>query len=278
MVGLSRVIQQLGASIRLRVTSSMEGHGDRLSMVLPSNVTNGGLHRSNTNDRYTTRLATSLRFEPGEWEVALTRFSYGNTWHNVDEGRVAWTLVNGDITVQRSDNIPKGRYSTVDEVVTAIMYLFHDNSIAGHAQIVYDNVLNSVGVGVDKTLSRLTFSNDVCQICGFPEGVEVACDSVVRSTRVPDIQRGLTSLFVYSDVCEKRAVGDVNVNLLAIVPVSGARFDNVSHQFVRPQFVGVEPGVIRKIEVVVRRDDGTAVRFKSGKTIAELEFRRVKKR
>ena len=79
-------------------------------------------------------------------------------------------------------------------------------------------------------------------------------------------------------MCEKRAVGDVNVNLLAIVPVSGARFDNVSHQFVRPQFVGVEPGVIRKIEVVVRRDDGTAVRFKSGKTIAELEFRRVKKR
>ena len=97
-----------------------------LYITLPSN-SSADYFPDNTNSHYFTHLEERLRFEEGEWEVALADLSYQNTWNNITEGR----LTVGDIldvgeddkleiTIRHEMNLNKGRVDSIPELIFLI--------------------------------------------------------------------------------------------------------------------------------------------------------------
>jgi hypothetical protein len=92
----------------------------------------------------------------------------------------------------------------------------------------------------------------------------------------PDIDRGMTALFVYTNFVQNRLVGDAHVPLLSVVPVTNGVNGTSEHkEFLHPCYVSAINVVTDILEFDLRRDDGTSVSFESGKVIASLHFRRV---
>ena len=143
--------------------------------------------------------------------------------------------------------------------------------------IHFDVNINTCNIGTYPPDLKVTLSKDLQEILGFND--DEISGLPTASVRPPDILRGMTALYVYVDIVAPRIVGDTRVPLLRTVPIGDVKpHDNVFVPFSNPQFVPVTFTNTRVIKTRVCRDDGTVVDFKSGKTILNLELRRVDRR
>ena len=98
---------------------------------------------------------------------------------------------------------------------------------------------------------------------------------VTTAIRDADMERGLTSLFVYSNIVDTRFVGDTLAPLLRTVPVKGRRFEDVYIEFYSLEYHPVANFNGREIEIMLARDTGRTMQFATGKVIVNLHFRKV---
>ena len=94
-----------------------------------------------------------------------------------------------------------------------------------------------------------------------------------------DVNRGMTGLFIYTNVVDRHLVGDSFVPLLRVVPMhcSESPFENVAVEFSNVQYHEVGNFHGREIEVQVRRDTGKTVNFNAGKVLVVLHFRKTRR-
>jgi hypothetical protein len=285
-------------------TPSQEFH-----VSLPSNASYE-VFPDNTNGHYKTHLSRRLKLSASDWIVGLTEMHYTNSWHNIDIGEIVWTepvladdgsdadadnlltvptrgdlaglaylpRVDGDRTVYDTETkktVSKGRYLYLRELVAALIGATRSTPLNGKLLILYDQYADRVKVSlVGSTRARLRFSADINQILGFADDAVFTSPGATAS-RGPDMERGLTALYVYADVVGNRLVGDALAPLLRVVPVKGDRFQNVHVEFTNIQYLPVANFVGREVEVKVARDTGQTVSFTTGKVIANLHFKRV---
>ena len=244
-------------------------------VTLPSNAS-AKVYPQNVNGHYRTRLERRLTLAPGEWEVALTSMTYTNSWINVTTGRVQYKDLgdtSGDSPKTVDYNIPTGKYSNIVQVLEAVRLLTMNHSIRDLVSILYSPIVNKVRTRVIRESATLSLSDDLNEILGFRQGEVIGYPGLI--SRYPcDISRGMTGLFVYSDVIENRMVGDTRVLLLRIVPVKGQSYDNVSQDFAYPQYHRVANYDNRDISIKVARDTGETIVFPSGKVSVVLHFRK----
>ena len=88
-----------------------------------------------------------------------------------------------------------------------------------------------------------------------------------------NLEAGLNSLYIYSDVIEAQIVGDSMVPLLRILQVEGKDGDIVSRTFQDPPYFPASRKSFDSIEVNIKDDTGERVPFESGKVIVQLHFR-----
>ena len=127
----------------------------------------------------------------------------------------------------------------------------------------------------------LVMDEDLCEVLGFTKRQAIFGETLpvyFTGTFSSDIDRGMTSLFVYSDAVERRRVGDVMAPLLRTVPLAKEtdRYTTVSHQFAVVQYVPASMSDSENINVRVCRDNGDTVVFSGGKVIVDLHFRRLR--
>jgi len=129
---------------------------------------------------------------------------------------------------------------------------------------------------VSESSTKLKLSGGISSKLGYgAEGVRLGFGAT-EATNHPDIDSGMTSLFVYSSVVAPRMVGDSLVPLLRVVPLREERkkkFNDTYHEFRKVHYSPVCNVNTDLIEVDIRRDDGEVVSFTSGKTILTLHFR-----
>lgn len=255
--------------------------------VFPSNV-NTLEFPDNKNNHFQVRLEQPLNLPNGEWEVGLVSIQYPNNWTNVNDGylRVTKSTSNGrsrSFTVR----VREGRYNTLEELIQEVQRTLYSFNFGPDAAwtlertvgFFYDSVRNLVFLKITDANVSVTFSDEFAEIFGFIKqkqyfkpfdgGVQIQCE------KVPDIFKGLTSLYVYTNIVKPYSVGDIRAPLLRVVGINNtSRFISVEQEFRNIHYHEVQSISTDVIEVDIRRDNGERVPFTGGKTILVVHFRK----
>jgi hypothetical protein len=163
--------------------------------------------------------------------------------------------------------LPRGYYSNVSQITDAIL-----NSISPVAQ---KNI--SIKVNRDGTLSVKTVRNAYLQLCkGLADmlGFQFTLlKDEVRGSYAVDIQNGMYSAFVYTDIILPQIIGDVQAQVLRVLPLGGKPGQLMVFRFNSPDYVTLARSSISSIEINIRTDHGEPIIFNSGKVLCKLHFR-----
>ena len=255
---------------------------DASHVCLPSNAS-WREFPDNTNGSYKVHLPRPLVLDGGRWEVGMTDITFPGSWRNVDEGEFGLNYIRskeGVAVESRTDmRIHRGLYRNVREVVNALQRELQARNLGGVVSFSYDHVRNKVKVRLTRqyvdegVVPFLIMTKDLSEILGLPPRTAIVGAETESST--PDINRGMTSLFVYSDVVSERPVGDVMVPLLRVVPLSDVRNETTYVEFKQVHYLPVANHSSEIVSVTVARDNGDIMKFYGGKVIVNLHFRRV---
>ena len=244
-------------------------------LTLPSN-SNQSEFPDNTIGSFTVKLDSSINWS--DYEVALVELQYPNSWMTVVESSVGIKHASRE-SVNVFD-IPEGKYETVKEFAEDFQlyldkYLDNNNSLQKYITISYNKRTLRTTIEVHEGFT-LYITQSYATIFGF-EKTHFSSGKHV-STRVGDIDKGMTALFVYSDRAKKRKVGNTSAALLRVVPISGGRDDRYqTHEFKHPHYIPTDGTSTDLVQIHIYRDDGNKVVFKSGKVIATLHLRPISK-
>ena len=117
----------------------------------------------------------------------------------------------------------------------------------------------------------LRLQEGLAQILGLP-GLEVISQTMTAPHSV-DINRGLTALYVYYDLCEPQIVGDTLAPLLRIVDSKGKDGQKIVKFYGQPHFIPLRKKYIDVIEINISDGTGNIISFTSGKVICKLHIR-----
>lgn len=244
----------------------MEG---QFYLTLPSN-SSMKLYPNNTLADFTINLSPPLDLS-GDWEVALSEIQYPHTWNNVRiPYNVFYTRRNGGIP--NSVSIPAGYYKSVQKILKAMMEAM-DPSTKRDLALTYNSITRHVTVEVKNNLEIL-LGDGLAPLLGFDNGTSIKKKS--ESPRVANVGGGFHSLYVYADVVQAQAVGDVRVPLLRIVNIEGKDGDTITKTFQNPFYLPVSRKYVERITCNIKDDTNQLVPFESGKLIATLHFKRSK--
>lgn len=242
-------------------------------VTLPSDASFSDFPK-NTNSNFTVRLARYVDFTEGQWEVALKDISFLNNWPNVVEGIISITKAELNGRFRRFDiKIGNGRYEDIDEVIQRTHDVLKPFNLHPTIEFEYDKISNKSMLYVRDSSVQVSFSQDFANILGLDPKITYNVGKHGNITS-PDINYGFTSLYVYSSIVSNRLVGDANVRLLRVVPVSGKKFSRVYTEFSQAHYVEVDKISTDVIETLITSDDGEKVPFDGGKVILTVHFRK----
>jgi hypothetical protein len=253
------------------------------TFLAPSNASLK-LFPNNTQSRFTIKTAQPINLD--KYEVALTDIQYPRTWKNVPDCEITLRMTSLNEVLRLK--IEGGHYQNIQTLMQLI-----DSMLDGTKKLLEARDQPSIGINLRDALRielnairmRVVLSvrvtdlvihlpQPLADILGFDK-TELGQGVHVSRYR-PDIDRGMTALFLYTNFVQNRLVGDALVPLLHVIPITnGINGTSVHKEFLHPCYVGTINTVTDILEFDLRRDDGTTVSFESGKVIASLHFRRV---
>lgn len=282
-------------------------------MTLPSNASMDEFP-SNAVSHFTTRLHDPLELN-GRWEVSLVEASIPTRWSNImSSNYIRIKLLTpatkpGDPSREYLQSIPdlpnpkpasprhwvkeklperlyhhpRQLVNALNEVILSMRYKTYHNTLIWEEEIEkkkkYFQYDDDTG-----TLQRLSsdfeiqLSGKLGLILGIGDGNEewVVIPKRKSARYIVDLRRGLHHIFVYCDIVQYVAVGDVSAPLLRIIPLANS-IDNpeqYTHVFNNPHYIPISRRNIETIQMDLRSDTGEYIPFLSGKAILKLHFRR----
>ena len=127
----------------------------------------------------------------------------------------------------------------------------------------------------------LQLSKSLYDILGFNEFDDKAvfCKTRIAATSFPVLHRGITALYVYTNITDPVYVGDVKAPLLLTCPFKKSDVKrNVTEQqeFLNPCYAPLNRSKLQQVDIGIYDDAGTLIPFLYGKTKLSLHFRRRK--
>lgn len=239
-----------------------------LYVTLPSNVIEAEFP-DNSNSKYTVRLTKPLVFAAAEWEVGLAELHFPNKWENVTVGEIT-IIDSGEKTVI---HLTQGSYKSLEQLLVEIARRLNVNNYDKTVYVYEDEVKNRVMLMILDDETSVSFSRDLAIMLGGRAN-KLYGEGVTTFRRRPDIDQGLHSLYIYSDVAETRPVGNTMAALLRVVPFKNHQ--TATHaEFRNVQYIPVANTRTDLVSVLIRRDDGEPVPFEDGKVVATLHFRKI---
>ena len=125
----------------------------------------------------------------------------------------------------------------------------------------------------------IKFSKDMTTMLGMKQQTITNSEkdtAIIKGHNVSDITAGIQSLYVYCDVLEMTALGDMMVPLLRIVPVSDEKYGSlVTKIYETLRYVPLQKKQFDSIEIDIRDSFGEKIAFETGQVIVTLHFKRV---
>lgn len=267
-------------------------------ITLPSNASMH-LYPNNTLQNYKTQVSITEDFV-GKWEVGLVNITYPRMWYNVtNEDTRCYALM--DDKSRRNCEIPEGRYTSVEQLVDALNTALNSMIPNGYEyfNLSYNTLTRKVTYNIDvrnTTSSQshprvigTSFSKGVSNILGFQDIIDRKIYPEARFMQnvdeftgqlVADLNKGIHSLYVYSDIIEPCPVGDTRVPLLRVVPIeepsNSTSTMQCSQSFTRVHYHPLRHRHITHVEIDIKDSIGRPVSFERGELMVTLHVRRAK--
>jgi len=240
--------------------------------------------------------------------MALVEMFFVKTWYTVPRGnstRFVFSCLNCEEFTARTGrpidystvmNIPWGYYSNMQDLVDAMNTEIEERlSTAMFPVNGQDGVQLSTRIDREKwpkfkyfeTKKRVNvqlqpgasmyIDPHLAEILGMSKDItnRTNISKMMGSITACDINGGIHSLYVYSDVLENVPVGDTEAPLLRVVDASGHSGENIHRTFDRPRYVPIQKKRFDSIEIDIKDDVGLPIGFEGGKLIVVLHFRRA---
>ena len=249
-------------------------------LFLPSNVSPLYFPK-NRISAFQVKLPKRIKFNPNEYEVAITEFTYVQCIKTyfpetdrfirfIDEPR------NGISNLDRQ-LIPNYNYSDPQNLVMEInkMFLTVFGDEIGH---LTKSKSNKVILNVKR--GQIWFSKLIGDVLGFTnsckdeEGRYIFNAGIHAAENLPLRRGGMHHIFVYSDIVKTQIVGDSMVPLLRIVNITG-EFGEVVTQTFRPYYLPIDKLEFDIVEILLCNEFGEEIIFEEGQSIVTLHFKKT---
>lgn len=171
----------------------------------------------------------------------------------------------------------KGAITSVDSLVAYIAHaahvIFHD---ATYSLMLTNIATTRVQYYLNKKISRVLFiESTVNEILGIlpVQATAALTQTYELDTKIyegkyePDLNNGVNTIFVYSDIVDMQRMHKTDVQLLRTVPFNDTKIE-------RPQYKRVIRNSFNTIEITLTDLAGRPIKFARGITICTLHFRR----
>lgn len=254
-------------------------------LTLPSDASMG-YFPDNRISRFRTYLPEVFKLN-GPYEVGLAEISYPRSWDNIREDcliTLTESIVSdSEINLSTQILLPKGYYGSVTELLEVLTFEvdISQNIMPGvitrsekPVRFEYIEHRRRVAVTLKENYS-MSIPAPLAILLGFTRNgnEEFKITGYKLSDYTIDLDTGLHSLFIYSDIVENRSVGDFDVPLLRIVSVQGKDGETVDRDFIRPHYLPVASNAFQTIEISIMSEMGVPVQFERGKVHVTLHFR-----
>lgn len=160
-----------------------------------------------------------------------------------------------------TDLIPK-----LNEQSKTYQYKFHFDTTQQRFMLTLGN---KYGLRLNKSLAS---------ILGFESNPNVIYEPNTKITaqEFPILNRGITALYVYTNIIQSVYIGDVQAPLLLTCPFKNKESKDDVHQleFLNPYYAPLNRSVVNQIDIAIYDDSGSLIPFLYGKTKLSLDFRR----
>ena len=241
-------------------------------LTLPSN-SSFDRYPNNTLSDYTAKLPQEINLQ-GSWKVGIAEISYPHAWYNVSEEGEYWIQYEYKHRVVRVTLEP-GYYEFPNSIVNALMEEFKKRFGKENLRVrfLYMEFANKFKVQLAGV--KVTFGKDLMKLLGVILSEYTSRGTWVTSREI-DIYQRTNSIFVYCDVVEPRIVGDIMTPLLATVPIEGSHGDYIHKRFEKIHYHPLICKNFSDVQISLRNDQGETIKFKIGKVVVTLHFRRKK--
>lgn len=247
-------------------------------LVLPSN-SSMSYFPDNTTTCFTTQLPREIRLI-GEWMVGLAEIHVPCTIVQLRQSEAKVTF-NVDSKLKGiTYTFPQGVYEKVDQLASVIN---KTADIGKHLQIepagFHRGYFEIKRVCSCERTHSLTLNDKLVRVFGF-EGLDgkisdlhvgVGNTPACLARAIPD------QLFVYTDICEPRLVGDTQAPLLRIVAQDNSKYKfgtNYVKNFAPIHYVPLLHHSFSNIVIDIRDQHGRAIPFAYGTLTVVLHFKR----
>jgi len=236
-------------------------------IVLPSNSSTN-YFPDNTTTHFKTKLSQPISLN-GDWEVGLSGIDFPHDWYTIGPNEFLSITVDDILALKP---IPQGYYGNPHsfmDVVNRSVVMPHIRYEESSGKLLF-----AIPPGV-----RMTATTQLCELMGVDkEGYENIVPNikiVVRPSR-PYKKELLHTVYIYCDLIEKNAVGDVMVPLLAICDAQGKDGETIHKYYKTPRYLPLQKTEFDTVEIDIRTNTGEPVSFQSGPSTVTLHFRQAK--
>lgn len=250
-------------------------------LVLPSN-SSMTYFPDNTTTCFTTQLCREIRLI-GQWTVGLAEIHIPCTIAHLQksDAKISFNPDAGLGTKGISYSIPHGLYENVEQIAA---FIVSAGDIGKHYRLeahkFHKGYYELKRVCSCSKTHRLTFTDKISRIFGFDDPAHKTglTEKDVLAARPACLARAIPDqLYVYTDICEPRLVGDTQAPLLRIVAQDNAKYkfgtNSVKH-FAPIHYIPLLHHSFRDIVIDIRDQHGHPIPFEYGTLTVALHFRR----
>ena len=253
-------------------------------ITLPSNVKTFS-NKPNKTSNYTTYLPKALELSSSQWEVSLCEISYPHSWDNIYPAINKITFFfrenrDGFSILQREVEIPRGYYTTLEELVESIN---NEKPPEFKGSVGFEKasrkrvkiILHTFeGIEMHPTIAGILGFDENKWFCKYSELSPFEDRTRIKASRPGDIRALSYNMYIYSNIVKDNLVGDRLVPLLRTVNVEGGDGDYIHKIYEIPHYLPLASDFIEHIEIRIANDQGDLIHFEFGKVIVKLHFRR----
>lgn len=240
----------------------MEAASSSFYVTLPSNACKD-IYPYNTAGSYKVKLAHPILLKYN-YEVGLAEIQFTKSWYTLNSKCSELWLDQG--SGYRKYCLDQGFYNDIQTVIDNMFVHIKLTDIS----MEYHKISKCVKVYLRNGM-KLKLSQGLADILGLPAMVDITQTTI--GEHAADVRRGMTALYLYSNIGEPQFVGDALVPLLKIVDYGGSKSDVMTKRYNMPHYIPVRKRELDKIEINICDDTGEIVSFTSGKVICKLHFR-----
>lgn len=243
-------------------------------ITLPSN-SSMDQYPENHGGHFYTKLPQSFDLSSNTYEVGLAEIQFSNSYNNIKENQAIFTFEENPIDGTKKVAVPEGLYPNAQSLINKINYLIkHEVKDHKHPKIklIYSQVTKKVTVKFSTKKNKFLLNPFLGNLLGLEE-YHLKGPANYDATKIVDLHRNFSSMYIYCDLVSHRPVGDSMVPLLRVVPVIETHKDLVHVIYDKPHYFPIGKRQFDTVEILLSNDSGEIPSFQAGKSIVTLHVR-----